>query len=184
MDSWDGFFRRLRRTTKSRRRPRLAHRESIALCMTMALYELLNRLPGFLSALETLFEEFSEKALIAFVKKWHLPPRYGAKDLEWSRRLWAAGAPRRLYAGMRSYPGLERGEIRKPTVWQAKGYELTPPPLANPRLLRTSAEYLLVRLLVRFSYQKIATKAGKSVSTVFGAMHTWATRLGYPPAAV
>lgn len=163
---------------------RLAHRASIDLRMVRTMYDLLNATTTFRAALEDLFRgaRLEDPAVARFIATWKLPPADTPRDLRWSKELHRLGKNQgpRLLPGPRRYPGLEDEEKHDAAAWRRKGYELTPPRLAGFESRRQSAHYLLLRLH-GLSYQRIATIANKSVSTVFGATCVWATRLGYPP---
>ena len=166
------------------RHPRLAHRESNDLRMTLSIYALLNASRDF----RTAFKKFLQPGTVdprlaaAFASRWGLPPRHALRDLAWSQKFHAAGVnPRaRLLVGQRRYPGLERSEESNTQAWARKGYEQTPPGLSSPTRRAQSAHYLLLHLNGA-SYQTIAVKANRSVSTVYEVIQFWTKRLGYPP---
>lgn len=179
---WDELVRdRIKNAPPYRR---LSHRESVTLRMTRSIYEPLNGSPDFRAALEKFLAlpNVDRAVATAFAVRWGIPPQHALRDLAWSREEHAAGRNTRslLLAGPRRYPGLEEDEEDDAAAWALKGYEPTPPPLGSPAKRARSAHYVLLHFHRR-SYQKIATLANRSVSSVFGAVTVWTDRLYGPP---
>lgn len=157
---------------------RCVHPTSIALVMTRAYYDELNKDPKFIAELGALFSTWSHKALGAFAKRWPLPPE-GLKDLYLSYDRFNRGfmATPRLEAVVRSYPG-----ATNPREAAKLGYRQYPRRL-NAAAIESGARRLYERVVRKRSWQDIAQDtrgAERYVDTklVRKQVQHWARALG------